>query len=130
MFEQVQEIIRKRDPQKTNPAITSSPSLLLGLLKCGHCGASMTRETGKSNAYSYYNCRTFLRQGKKSCSGHRIPRELLEKQVLEHLSGKIFSIERVKKLLSDLYKAYKEAKKNNSENLFKLTEQIKDIQKR
>ncbi len=130
MFGQIQEIIKKRNPQKTNPAITASPSLLLGLLKCGQCGASMTRETGKNNTYSYYNCRTFLRQGKASCPGHRIPRELLEKQVLDHLSNKIFSTERVKKLLSDLYKAYKEAKQKNAENLFQLTEQLKDIQKR
>ncbi|RLI97084.1 MAG: hypothetical protein DRO96_01525 [Candidatus Aenigmatarchaeota archaeon] len=133
MFEQVQEIMKKRDPQKTNPAITASPSLLLGLIKCGSCGASMTRETGtgkKGLSYSYYNCKTFLRQGKKSCPGHRIPRELLERQILDHLSNKIFTTERVKKLLTGLYKAYKEAKKSNAENLFQLTEQLKNLQKR
>lgn len=133
LFEQVQQIIKKRDPRKTNPAITASPSLLLGLLKCGKCQASMTRETGtgkQKKSYSYYNCRTFLREGKKSCPGHRIPRKLLEQQILDHLSNKMFTTERVKKLLSDLYKAYKEAKKNNAENLFQLTQQQKDIQKR
>jgi len=128
-FEKVQTIIAKRDPRKTPPSVLGSPSVLLGLLKCGRCRASMTRETGKNNQYNYYNCRTFLRQGKSSCPGNRLPRELLEKQILEHLAEKIFSVERTKKLLHELYKAYKTAKEKNKERLYQLHEQLQDIQK-
>jgi DNA invertase Pin-like site-specific DNA recombinase/archaellum component FlaC len=129
IFEKVQEIIDKRDPRKTNPAVIASPSLLLGLLKCGKCGASMIRETGKSNQYNYYNCRTYMRQGKPSCTGQRVPRALFEKQVLEHLADKIFSVERTKILLNELYKAYKAEKEKNNERLNQLNEQLKEIQK-
>ncbi len=129
-FDKAQEIIRKRDPQTTNPAITASPSLLLGLIKCGSCGASMTRETGKSNEYSYYNCRTFLRQGKDSCAGQRIPRELLERQVLDHMANKIFTFKRTKKMLSELYKAYAEARRLNDEKIETLKKDLADTESR
>jgi len=130
MFATVQEIIEKRNPKKMNPAIIASPTLLLGLLKCGKCGASMTRETGKNNQYSYYNCRRYIRQGKTSCEGQRIPRKLIERQILEHLSNKIFSVERTKIMLEDIYKSYKEARQRNNEKLYQFNEQIKDIQRR
>jgi len=103
-FLKIQEIMKKRDPMKSNPSLTTSPSLLTGLLRCGKCDASMTRESsGKRGEYFYYNCRNFLRKGKAHCEGQRISKNELEKQILTHLAEKVFSAESTKRMLMDFY---------------------------
>ena len=108
-FNLAQRIRKQNAPQVTNPAVVSSPTLLTGLLEHGHCGSSMTLETGKSGQYRYYNCRKFLRS--KSCDGQRVPTELLDKEVLEHITNKLFSAKRLRLLLQEFARDMK-AKKN------------------
>jgi|GEM_PF-823752 len=92
VFDEAQRIMRENSPKKTNPAIVASRTLLSGILQ--HiCHRSMTLETGKGGKYQYYNCRGYLREG--SCSGQRIPVELLDREVLEHLISKFFSVRRL-----------------------------------
>ena len=104
VFKRVQEIKWMRDPNRTNPAITSSPTLLSGLVKCGLCGASMTLETGKGGRYRYYNCRDFLRKGPTACKGQRVPAPLLEVQIKNHLVDRLFTPGRVREILKGLHK--------------------------
>ena len=108
-FNLAQRIRKQNAPQVTNPAVVSSPTLLTGLLEHGDCGSSMTLETGKFGQYRYYNCRKFLRS--KSCGGQRVPTELLDKEVLEHITNKLFSTKRLRLLLQEFARDMK-AKKN------------------
>ncbi len=79
---------------------TSPAHVLIGLLRCGRCGASHQLETsgkrveGKTYRYSYYNCRTSLRVGKEACPGHRIPTAELDAGVLAHLADAVCTSER------------------------------------
>ena len=87
-------------PQTTSPATTGSKTLLTGIAFCGLCGSGMQMETGKSGNYVYYNCRSYVRSGKSSCIGQRIPATELDNAVLIHMSDRLFTKERIKKLLA------------------------------
>ena len=102
IFDLAQEIRKQNAPEVTNPAVSSSPTLLTPLLKCGLCGDSMTLETAKSGRYRYYNCQNFLRR--KSCPGLRIPMKMLDKEALEHLTERLFSLRRLALLVREFAK--------------------------
>ena len=90
--------------QWKNGRVYDGPLLLIGLLKCGKCGASMVSSTGKGGKYVYYACRKYLKEGKGSCSGHRVPVQAFEKHVLEQILAWAFSEESVKTLVTEVRK--------------------------
>lgn len=61
--------------------------LFSGLLVCADCHKAMTRRTSKG--YVYFNCSTYRRKSKGSCSIHSIRLDLLEKAVLTAVQGQI-----------------------------------------
>lgn len=72
-FDEVQLLLRQRNPSATPPRVTSSQVLLGGLAKCGRCGSSMTLRTGKSGRYRYYTCSRKAREGSTGCEGLSAP---------------------------------------------------------
>ncbi len=56
-WDKVQYLKDSRSPQKINPAIVASNSLLTGIAYCGLCNGRMVLESAKSGQYSYYQCR-------------------------------------------------------------------------
>jgi site-specific DNA recombinase len=90
---------RRPNSRNGNPAVVGSKTLLTGIAVCGLCGANMCMETAKSGKYTYYNCATYYRKGKSSCSGQRIPAEKLEKTILNHMANKLFTKPRVKAII-------------------------------
>lgn len=133
LFNKVQDIRKQNEPKKTNPAILASPTILTGLLKCGKCNSSMTLETAKNGDgryYRYYNCRNFLRKGREACEGQRVPCENFEDAILRHLSEKLFSTERVRKMLSGLTQSLKGLRSKNEENVIQLKKAVSDVDKR
>lgn len=132
-FQKVQNIRKQNESQKTNRIILISPTLLTGILKCGKCGSSMTLETAKNRDnryYRYYNCRNFIRIGKKACEGQRIPCENFEDAILRHLSEKLFSKERVKKMLAGLTQSLKGLRNKNKKHLRQFKTALSDINRR
>jgi len=108
-FNLAQEIRKRNAPSTTNPAVVSSPLLLTGLLVCDLCRAPMGLETGKSGRYRYYNCSRFLRE--KSCPGQRVRVELLDREVLDHVGQRLFSVRRLSLLLREYAKDMKGQKR-------------------
>lgn len=51
IFERVRQRREGCRPSAVPPRLVSSPILLTGLLKCGHCGAGVTFVTGKGGRY-------------------------------------------------------------------------------
>ena len=64
----------------------------------------MVSSTGKGGKYTYYTCRTYLKEGKTACSGHRVRAEAFEKHVLEQIVSWAFSEESVKALILEVRK--------------------------
>lgn len=78
----------------------SSPYLLSGSLRCGHCGGAMTGASKGQNKYSYYVCgnRKMARDRCDHSGSHR--KEALEEAILGHL-GQYSDPELVRALLEE-----------------------------
>ncbi|OPX89422.1 MAG: DNA-invertase hin [Pelotomaculum sp. PtaB.Bin104] len=93
---------RKLDGNKEKPprAATGKRGLLAWLLKCGHCGKSMTYAINKKSnkddgyTYGYYRCRSRREMGKSVCHGGQIRGEVIESAVIEVLK-KLCSDEKI-----------------------------------
>ncbi len=129
-WDEAQKIRKEREPQITNPAITGSKTLLTGIAFCDLCGTGMQMETGKSGKYVYYNCRSYVRSGKSSCIGQRIPAAELEDAVLSHLIYRLFTKERVKKFLSGMLSRSKLVMNRAKSLIRKLTRERRDVEYR
>ena len=82
------------------PRVLSSPVLLTGLLRCGHCGSAMTLTTGKSGRYRYYKCSRRVNKGNAQCSSRNIRMELLDELVLSQLEGRVFTPGKLREILA------------------------------
>ena len=127
VFEKAQKIRSVHRPTRKPGRTTSSPLLLAGLVKCGHCGASMSLETGKGGSYRYYNCRRFLREGKSVCEGQRIPCDDFEKAILDHMADVVFSENRVQTIIEEVTKAHSIMRQSMSSVQKQLKKKLNDI---
>jgi site-specific DNA recombinase len=94
-FERVRQLRESRQPSKTPPRQLSSPVLLTGLLKCGHCGGAMTLATGKGGQYRYYKCVSRMNAGNAYCPSRNIPVEMMDGIVMKQVEKNILSRERI-----------------------------------
>ncbi len=130
VFERVRAKRELRAPAKTPPRITTSPTLLTGLIKCGECGGSMTLVTGKSGRYKYYKCTTRQNKGNHACSSSNHPMEATDQQVLNKLADKVFTPERVHSMMTALRKRIKSSKDIQQQRVNELNRQLKQIELR
>ncbi len=98
-FDQVQDSLSARSPRRTPPRVVSGPTLLTGLARCGSCDSGMTIRTGKSGRYRYYTCAGCAQKGKTFCTGRSISMAALDGMVIEHLTDRLFTPERLKIIL-------------------------------
>jgi hypothetical protein len=80
-FNQVQGLLKARNPKKTPPGSVSGPTLLAGIARCRHCGEPMMLRTGKSGRYRYYTCSQQARFGKTACQGESVRLDQLDRDV-------------------------------------------------
>ncbi|MBT8154634.1 recombinase family protein [Epibacterium ulvae] len=102
-FDKVQARLREHHPILKAPRQVSSPVLLTGTARCGHCGGGMVLATGKSNRYRYYTCSNHKRKGKSVCQGQNVPMEELDKIVTDTLILALDDTERSQAVLCSLY---------------------------
>ena len=130
VFERVRAKRELRTPAKTPPRITSSPTLLTGLLKCGECGGSMTIATGKSGRYKYYKCTSRKNKGNNACTSCNHPMEITDKLVLNKLVYEVFTPERVQSMMVALRQRLKSSKDTQQQRVNELNRQLKQIEER
>ncbi|MDF1608272.1 recombinase family protein [Hoeflea sp. YIM 152468] len=102
-FDNVQQTLRQRNPRVTPPRVTTGPILLTGLAICATCGGGMTLRTGTSRSgkiHRYYTCSNAARAGKSACKGRSIRMDTLDTLVVENLSERLFTSERLADILS------------------------------
>lgn len=102
IFDDVQSLLRHNAPEKNNHQALSVVTLLTGLLKCGECEANMVINTGKGGRYKYYKCRNRIKCSTSCCSMRQIPKDELERIVLNVLREKIFTAESMNEILGDI----------------------------
>jgi len=133
LFEMAQAIRARRDPKRNPGRLSSSPLLLAGLLCCERCGATYQLETatnGSGKEKRYYNCRTYFRTGKEACSGRRIPVEVLDQAVLNHVGEQLFTEERCKVILRDFVEEQGSLRKQAEERRRLLVREREDVERR
>jgi len=99
VFERAQQLLKERAPKMTPPATVGSRYLLSRLARCGRCGASVIGQAAKSGQFYYYVCGTAYRQGKNGCSSHMVPKEYLERFVVDRIRSYVLTDEHMKELV-------------------------------
>jgi site-specific DNA recombinase len=105
VFEQVQSLLKARNPRITPPRVVTGPILLTGLAVCATCRGAMTLRTGTSKTgkvHRYYVCSSCARQGPTACKGRSIRMDKLDTLVTTHLADRLLSRERLTAMLASL----------------------------
>jgi site-specific DNA recombinase len=85
-------------PQAVHPRIVPSFYLLSGLIFCS-CGHTMIGRSAKSHQYYYYVCNRSFKQGKESCNARDLPKDKIEKLVIEQIKQKVLTQEYLEELV-------------------------------
>ena len=97
-FQLVQRKMASKSPLVTHPRTVPSFYLLSGFLFCS-CGHAMTGHSAKSHSYFYYMCSRNFKQGKDACDARMLPKEKLERRVIEQLRSKVLTDENLEELV-------------------------------
>jgi len=110
----VQVNLNARAPKVTHPRVTSSHYLLSGLIRCRKCGAAYIGYAAKSGRFHYYVCGTTYSKGKETCPSQHLPKEAIERFVVDKVKGYILTdghlAEMVKFINEELGSSIKEYK--------------------
>ncbi len=110
IYDKVQAILER---QFKEPKRKGSHYLLSGLVRCGHCGATLNgytqkiKRNDKLKAYAYYKCHNNTSKGSSVCKGNTIQKDKLENTIIE----KILSLAKDNKFRIDAKKALNEFNK-------------------
>lgn len=131
-FEQVRKLRESRAPQSPDaiPMQLSSPVLLSGILKCGHCGHRLTLATGKNGAYRYYQCTRKRNQGVSACPSRSLPMDKVDQSVIELLLDKVLRPERLQTMMEELRKRIQNSKGIQQGKIGELLRQLKSVEDR
>jgi len=104
-FNIVQALLQSRAPSRVPPRVTTSPTMLAGVARCGSCGTALIQNTGKGGRYRYYCCSRKLKEGPSSCEGVRMPMGELDGIVIDELARRILEPSRLAEMLEAYVKA-------------------------
>lgn len=116
-----------RAPAKVAPRVVNSPTLLTGMVKCGCCGAGMTLATGKGGRYRYYKCNTRISKGIDFCKSGNVPMQKLDDIVLTSLAERVFTAQRVAKMLESLARHARESRSEQNRQLLALNRELAEL---
>ena len=118
----------QRSPAITPPRITSSPTLLTGLLKCANCGAGMTTATGKGGRYRYYKCNTRIGQRSSACSTPAVSMGKIDRLVLDAFADKVLTPVRLLAILKEMKSHLKTANSRQDETIRSLQKELTELE--
>jgi site-specific DNA recombinase len=126
-FQRVARRRFERTASNTPARVVNTPTLLTGLVRCGLCGSLMTIATGKGGRYRYYKCTSKINiAGKKECENSNVRMETLDRLVLQTMADKVFTYERVEKMVEGLKVNLKKASPDHDEDIRRLTKELED----
>jgi site-specific DNA recombinase len=87
-FWQIQRVMSENAPRAVHPRIVPSFYLLSGMMFCS-CGSAMVGRSAKSHQYYYYTCNRICKQGREACNSRILPKEKIERLVIDQIKSKI-----------------------------------------
>ena len=89
-FRLIQEKMAARKPEAVHPRVLPSFYLLSGILYCS-CRNAMIGRSAKSHRFYYYTCNRSFKQGSDACNARSLPKDKLEKLVIEQIKSRILT---------------------------------------
>ena len=128
-FARVQLIIGARAPVHHGGSSRSNFAFT-GMMVCGSCGSSMQIETatGRSQTYSYYNCRSALKG--TGCANHRIPAFDFDNWMLDEIMTEVFTPSQIAEVISDVRELTSEWERARVERIDALVAETQNIDRR
>lgn len=127
-FNTVQGLLQSRSPKRIAPRIVNGPTLLAGIARCGHCGAGLVLNTGKSGTYRYYCCARKMREGAMACEGLRIRMDRLDDIVVEEVTGQVLKPDRLHQLLDAYVRSDSERFDQQRERISRMRQDHKETE--
>ncbi|MBA7695809.1 hypothetical protein ES703_104448 [subsurface metagenome] len=128
-FQLVQQKMTSKSPQVTHPRTVPSFYLLSGLLFCS-CGRAMIGHSAKSHTHFYYLCSRNFKQGKDACDARMLPKERLERMVIEQLRSKVLTDENLEKLVTLVNEELQSASCGLKDRMDMIDAELRDVQAR
>ena len=135
LWETVQRLIDQDAPIPHREAglPTGSPHsafVFTGLLRCACCGASLQIEhaKGRSQRYSYYNCRNAQRKG--DCPPRRLPAPQLDDWLINIICGEVFTPDNLRTVAHDLREMASRWRDEQAARRRAVEHQIKEVGRR
>ena len=97
-FVLVQQKMASRRPALIHPRTLPSHYLLSGFLFCS-CGHAMVGRSAKSHQYYYYTCNGSFKRGKDACTARALPKDRLERAIIEQVKERILKQESLEELI-------------------------------
>ena len=97
-FELVQKKMASNAPQAAHPHTVPSFYLLSRLLFCS-CGHAVIGRSAKSHQYYYYMCNKSYKQGRDACNTGTLPKDKLERLVMDQIKEKVLTQECLEELV-------------------------------
>jgi DNA invertase Pin-like site-specific DNA recombinase len=129
IFKLVQQKMASKRPEISHPRTVPSAYLLSGMLYCS-CGRAMIGHSSKCRRYHYYLCSRNYKQGKEACNARKLPREKLEKAVVEHIRADILNNESLEKMAMVVNEEFRSASSGLKERLDIIDAELYDTRAR
>jgi DNA invertase Pin-like site-specific DNA recombinase len=97
-FLQIQAMMASKKPEITHPRTVPSTFLFSGFIFCS-CGHAMIGRSAKSHQYYYYTCNGNFKQGAEICAARALPKERLERAIVEQIREKVLNNEWLEELV-------------------------------
>jgi hypothetical protein len=92
-FDRAQAKLAARAPRVTHPRVVHSEYVLGGMIRCKECQTAMIGHAVKSGKYFYYMCGNARRKGRDMCSTPLMPKEKIERFVIDRIKHYILTEE-------------------------------------
>ena len=125
-FDLVQRKLAAKSPVVTHPRTVPSFYLLSGLLFCS-CGRAMTGHSAKSGRHFYYLCSRSSKQGRDVCDARMLPKDKLERLVIEQLRAKVLTDENLEELVTLVNEELQLASSHLRERLDIIDAELRDV---
>jgi hypothetical protein len=128
-FVKVQEKMSSKRPKTIHPRTIPSFYLLSGLLFCS-CGHAMIGRSAKYHQYYYYTCNGSYKRGRDECNSRALPKDKLEKLVINQIKEKILNQECLEELVKLVNKELDSAHDVFKEKLETIDVELNDVKVR
>ena len=116
-------------PQAIHPRVVPSFYLLSGMLFCS-CGRAMIGRSAKSHRYYYYMCNRSYKQGRDACAARIIPKDKLERMVIEQLKAKVLTDDNLEQIVRMVNEELRSASAELNDRLETCDMELREIKAR